>query len=628
MIELSLLEPGAEGRALGAARGAVPGARPRQVIVEPLEGVSVRVSAPADADVVSVRARDSLGGAYFSCEAPVIDGRAGCCILARGALGTHRVLVRAGSRRAEARFRLGARTRVLTDSPNLGELSERVRAFLAADTTTFLIDGRAVTGYRSPDTKPIWLRDHTHQLKAAKYFHADPLPVLDHFLSQQREDGSLWDYVDLAEGAGQAGPFAYARCAVESDVEYLMVEAAYAAWQATGDDAWMARALPGLEKAIGYSTSDPWRWNEEMGLVQRPFTVDTWDYEYGNHAPWRREAAHMCIMHGDNSGVVQACRQLGRMRRHLGDDELADAWEGKAEDIRRRANDVCWNGRFYAHQVHVDPVDVPGVDESQQLSLSNPYDINRGLPTHEMAVSIIREYISRRERQGESCFAEWFSIDPPFPTDSFDTAEGSWVKYAGEYTNGGILPLVGGELARAAFEHGFESYALDILSRYGELTERTGESYLWYHRDGRPGHSSGSTLATDGWGAAAMHNALVGGLAGVEDLASRFGHVRLSPRWAVAGATEAHVVVRYPASDGYVAYRYEVDEGSGEIAITYTGMADRVDFHVLLPGGASAKRASINGRGVRFRGVAVGSSRYCDFSTRRGSGQAVITYQR
>jgi len=52
----------------------------------------------------------------------------------------------------------------------------------------------------------------------------------------------------------------------------------------------------------------------------------------------------------------------------------------------------------------------------------------------------------------------------------------------GAYCNGGIMPLVGGELARAAFDHGFEAYGVDILRRYFALASEKGESYLWYFR--------------------------------------------------------------------------------------------------------------------------------------------------
>ena len=61
---------------------------------------------------------------------------------------------------------------------------------------------------------------------------------------------------------------------------------------------------------------------------------------------------------------------------------------------------------------------------------------------HAQAASILREYTRRRGR----AFAEWFSIDPPFPAGVF----GDPRLVPGAYCNGGIMPLVGGELARAA----------------------------------------------------------------------------------------------------------------------------------------------------------------------------------
>ena len=99
-------------------------------------------------------------------------------------------------------------------------------------------------------------------------------------------------------------------------------------------------------------------------------------------------------------------------------------------------------------------------------------DINRGVADHAQAVSILREY--RRRRQATGAFAEWFSIDPPFP----DGIYGDEHLVAGAYCNGGIMPLVGGELARAAFEHGFESYGVEILEQYHRLISAEGETYL------------------------------------------------------------------------------------------------------------------------------------------------------
>jgi hypothetical protein len=63
---------------------------------------------------------------------------------------------------------------------------------------------------------------------------------------------------------------------------------------------------------------------------------------------------------------------------------------------------------------------------------------------------------------------------------------------------------------------------LDILQRYYSLIAGTGGSYLWYYPEGQPGISGPETLATDGWGSSAMLAALIEGVAGITDEATRF----------------------------------------------------------------------------------------------------------
>jgi len=122
---------------------------------------------------------------------------------------------------------------------------------------------------------------------------------------------------------------------------------------------------------------------------------------------------------------------------------------------------------------------------------------------------------------------------------------------AGAYCNGGLLPLVGGELARAAFDHGFEEYGVAQLLKYEQLTANN-ETYLWYFPDGRKSTVETSTSPdaspTDGWGSSAMLYALFEGLAGIVDEGKLFQSVRLSPRWLAAGRSEASVCVTYGAS--------------------------------------------------------------------------------
>src|SRR5205823_549021 len=98
--------------------------------------------------------------------------------------------------------------------------------------------------------------------------------------------------------------------------------------------------------------------------------------------------------------------------------------------------------------------------------------------------------------------------------------------------------------------------------------------------NGSPGLSSVDTLPTDGWGASAMVGALIEGAAGIEDQGARYQDVTLSPRWIDAGdVSGARVVVRYAASDGYVAYRWR--RNTRGMRLDFTGSGDHVRVRLL-----------------------------------------------
>ena len=148
------------------------------------------------------------------------------------------------------------------------------------------------------------------------------------------------------------------------------MESIHQAWQSTGDDAWLASQLPAMEKALHYAMSSDIRWSSLHQLVKRPFGIDTWDFAYNPRGKYKRESygdidehTTYCIMHGDNSGMYQATNHLAKLYRHLGRSERADYWQSVATGFRERTNRLCWNGNFYTHQIHIDPVEVEGVDE-------------------------------------------------------------------------------------------------------------------------------------------------------------------------------------------------------------------------------------------------------------------------
>jgi hypothetical protein len=324
-------------------------------------------------------------------------------------------------------------------------------------------------------------------------------------------------------------------------------------------------------------------------------------------------------MHGDNSGYYEAFSIMAVLYDCFGDAKRSAEWDRRAKTLRDNMNSVCWNGDFYTHFVKGSEVEIPGVDESTQLSLSNPMDINRGVATHDKAVKIIREYMRRRD--DTEAFAEWFSIDPPFPDGVF----GDDKLVGGAYVNGGIMPLVGGELAKAAFEHGFEEYGVNILERYHKMVSKSGETYLWYFPDGTPASVEASTSPdaepTDGWGSSAMLWAFVTGLAGVEDLGKGFDTVRVSPRWPAADVKDAQVRLTYESSGKSFGYEYRCGDDGIELVVVSPGC--EAQFHVLLPVGVTAVTVTVDGEETPSEKVAVESSRYVDFAV-QVSGETAV----
>jgi len=465
---------------------------------------------------------------------------------------------------------------------------QQIAAFLDADRIVMPIEGQRVGGYRSPDSRALWIRDHSDIVRAGRYFEADVRSSVTCFAEHQSASGRVFDYVTTEPSTERENWEKWVRVPVEADVEYRFVKAAFLAWQATGDDAWMQTMLPALDRALTYSMTHPWRWDEQHGLIKRAYTIDTWDFDYtAGRYPWLNfqitEDTFWGLMHGDSSGFYEAAQLLGILYAHADETEQATRWQQVAADTRERANALLFNGAFYTHFHKLTPVTIEGLDEARQLSLSNPMAINRGLATHDMATAILRTYHQRRAETG--AFAEWFSIDPPFPDGAF----GEEKLVGGAYCNGGIMPLVGGELAHAAFAHGFESYGVDILHTYRKMIAESGETYLWYFPDGTASSVDTSTspeaMPTDGWGSSAMLYAFVGGLCGIEDQLHSFTKVRCCPRWLAAGESEARVALSYAASGASFAYDYAHVADAHTITLAIEAQHAETEVAVLLPAG-------------------------------------------
>jgi hypothetical protein len=619
-----------------------------QQALSALDTVSLSGSAPPGAQV---ELRDGAGRAYAR---QAVAGDFALKLTAGCALGEQSaVLLSAdGKELASARFTVDAASGVKCNAGVMEDLYRRLAAGIGQGRTRD-INGRQVHMYLD------WSRDDTHVLKAYKYWEPQVGAFQEFMLDIEHPDGIIYDYVRRPDVVfeqrvngwdprftryNEGDEYGYQRMPTEADLEYLLVEGVYQAWQARGDDEWMARQLPALERAIHYVMTDPLRWDPTHGLVKRPYTIDTWDFKYcgldldqlkddqinevkfGVHP-----STPMCIMHGDNSGMYQACRQMSVMYHALGNMPRRAIYEGLAEDFRANTNAACWNGRYYDHWVPVTPLPYDlGADGRKMLSLSNPYDINRGLPDQEQAASIIREYMRIREETKDRYMAEWFTIYPWFPKP-FSGDE------PGAYMNGGIITIVAGELAKAAFNHGFEDYGVDILQRiHGMLRPEADAAAAAaagrrFRRSPlpctyRPDGTVDSGIP-DSWGQAAVLSAIMEGLCGLRDEATVFSSAAVEPRWAATPATEATAVARYGASRGYVADPFSSQPGSGTIELALTGSGEAFSVRVMLPHGAAATAVEFQGQPVEFATATVEGSAYAEFALSGPTcGSAVVRY--
>ncbi len=504
-------------------------------------------------------------------------------------------------------YELGYPSVLTTTDPKLGLFLHALRSNIYEGRSLVFIDGKVLMCDKN------WIRDHVHVMKAMRHWEYDLSSFLNFIIDTQREDGQFYELIKqyddyhwkmVNEDCRVMYPddnLTLVRLELEADIEYLVVEGAMYLYRTTGDNEWLKKVLPALEKGIDYMTSDEKRWDKEHGLVKRPFTIDTWDFidASTNHINRRIDKnSKMSIMHGDNSGIYQAMIQIAWFNRRLNNEAKAVKWEKRAEELKSNMFKYLWNGNFFIHQLHLNH---RGADnfESERLSLSNTYDINRGVTDVVQSRKIIEEYMRRRETTNH--FSEWFTIDPSY--ENFGGHK------AGSYVNGAISPFTAGELAKAAFNNGYEKYGWDIITRFIELVERDGTTYFLYDVDSKPQPEGGPSA----WGAAALISAVNDGLAGINDIGVNYDEIYFAPKFPVTHYTELRYITGYEVSNIMIDVRYILkDEG---MRYDLYSPAKNIQAHILMPENKTCSKLLVNGNETSFDVVNVGTSIYINFST-------------
>ncbi|MBR5500987.1 MAG: hypothetical protein IKV74_05640, partial [Clostridia bacterium] len=440
----------------------------------------------------------------------------------------------------------------------------------------------------------------------------------------------------------------------EADIEYLVVDGVYMAWQSTGNKEWMQGTLDNLDRALQWIMTNPERWSSTYGLPIRGSSIDTYDFVYGDYAnkPHNRRVywwedgmdwgTPMAIFHGDCTGFYQACNQLAEMYRVAGNADRATYWEQIGKNVQKNLIKVCWNNQYFAHMVQVYPKleDLPSdwqedlSGDWNRLSYSNTSALNRNILTQKQASSIIESFKALRDNppyvetvdghSEEKFFAEWVTIYPSY-------RQSQNIKFeVNSYVNGCIAPFCGGELANGCFKWGYAEYGYDIISRLQALCERDGKLKFFYHQDGSIYYyddGSGSSGGPDAWGAAATHNAIVEGLAGFSGDSPLLDRVTLTPSWTVTPYQEVYASVSYGQTGKYLAYTASVDASGESIRYKIVGDSRDIALQLLLPPGHTPTSVQLNGKSVSFETIQKENDVYAVFSYEKNSNleQDVVT---
>ena len=235
-------------------------------------------------------------------------------------------------------FYLKAETEFTTGNSALDAIYTLTREAMLLNRRRYPLPEGEVVVYTTADslqTLAYWLRDMFYNEGGFLLFERDVKSGYEALFSRQHPDGTFPDGV-RADGSTW-------RMISESDVEYIAVLATWTTWMVTGDDAWLKRNLPRVERGFQTLISDPLRWDKKVGMVRRAHTCDTWDFSIYEGDVFNEQTPAVAAT-CDQSGVYLAMLCLADMHEHLGNAEKAEEYRKDAHVFRERVISYLWDG--------------------------------------------------------------------------------------------------------------------------------------------------------------------------------------------------------------------------------------------------------------------------------------------
>jgi hypothetical protein len=469
----------------------------------------------------------------------------------------------------------------------------------------------------------VWLRDSATLLPLVRYHYGrDALDSwLEEHLAHQQENGELFDWfapggperfradaphARLVAQAPQA--LSADRNTTECDQESSAVLAAAGVFAVTGDRAWLSGGVRGrpllarLDAALEAARAR--HLDARHGLLVSALTADWGDVSPAHpdqRAIYLDEATPRVLGLYANVLFARAAVELASLHEAAGEASRAARWRAVAADTRAAIVRRLWQPRrgFFRMHLRADGAPARGVGSDDVFALGgNGLAALYGIASDAQAGRIFAEAEARRRRQGVSTISG--VLLPPFPAGFFLHP---MMRAPFEYQNGGQWDWLGGRFLLAQFRRGGAARARAQLREVAARAAASGGLHEWATRDGR-----GMGSPTYSGSAGALGAAVYEGLFGIE-----LGHggLTLSPRLASLGA---RVRAHEPATGRRVSFDFE--PSADRLRLRYeASVPGRGSVRLLLPPGAEAGEATLDGAPQALEAESVGEDRYAVLET-------------
>jgi hypothetical protein len=514
-------------------------------------------------------------------------------------------------------------------SDDLNHLQDFFHPSLKANEKSFRGYNNLIRGFGAGSGYPqIWLRDSATIIPVSRYYY--PLEYLtswlEEHLAHQGQDGQLNDWIAPGEvshfrtaaprarevysskgsGTDRASVISADKNSSEADQEASAVDAAYQVFQITGDRKWLNKNVKGrallnrLDLALEYLLK--YRFNSNYGLITSAFTADWGDVSPAypdQRAIYLDSQTPTVVGLYTNSLFYRATTQLAEIHQMVGNEVRAGFWRAKASAIKENINKHLWQEErgFYRMHLVLTPQLIPGApDDSDIFAMGgNAVAALYGVADDPRVRKIFEAAELRQRRFNLSTIGG--SLLPPFPKAFFKHPA---VSEEYSYQNGGQWDWFAGRFLLAEFERGYSARAYGQLLEVARKNARNNGLYEW---DDKNGEGKGSVNYAGSAGA--LGAAVIQGLFGIYLSSSALNlRVRLGER-------TGNIYLRQPATDSYVAYRYNYDVPGGTIRLNYESNApNQGQLCILLPEGKRAVEFLLDGAGKSFTAEAIGADRY------------------